>query len=197
MCGRHCGSISLRSGFAWSRLDKIGSATPQSAPIVGIVPRNTELVGRVVVRVDEVRDRHVGERGEPVRHAGRDEDAPVVVRAIGVVPQVERERAAVRRRSIAQVVQHHPGAPVDDVPVVGLVEVIVEPHDGAGLAVAPVALDHLAAVRKPLAAVGLDEDPALVAVHRRVHDVDASDDAGLGDRRHALTCWRRSAGRSR
>ena len=35
-------------------------------PDLGIVPGHTELVGRVVVAVDEIGDRHVGEGGEPV-----------------------------------------------------------------------------------------------------------------------------------
>ena len=35
MWGCHCGSISARRGLAWSRADRIGSATPQSAPIAG------------------------------------------------------------------------------------------------------------------------------------------------------------------
>ncbi len=65
------------------------------------------------------------------------------------------------------------------VPVVGLVEVVVQADDRAGLAVAAVALDHLAALGEPLAPVGLDEDAALVAVDRRLHDVHAGDDVGL------------------
>ena len=33
--GCHCGSMSARRGFAWSRSDRTGSATPQSASIAG------------------------------------------------------------------------------------------------------------------------------------------------------------------
>ena len=83
--------------------------TPQSAPIAGIVPRHAELVGRVVVAVDEVGDRHVGERGEAVGDTGRDEHAAVVVvpsasprSSVSVAPSVGR--------ALAQVVQHDPGA---------------------------------------------------------------------------------------
>src|SRR5690349_7860432 len=50
------------------RQDRVGDA-PVGADF-GIVPRDTELVGRVVVAVDEVRDRHVGQRREPVRDPG-------------------------------------------------------------------------------------------------------------------------------
>ncbi len=72
---------------------------------------------------------------------------------------------------VAQVVQHDPGGADGDVPVVGLVEVVVQPDDGAGLAVAAVALDHLPTLREPLAPVGLDEVATLVAVHVGVDDV--------------------------
>ena len=59
---------------------------PGEAPVggdLGIVPRHAELVVRVVVAVDEVGDRHVGERREAVRDAGRDVDAAVIVDAVG------------------------------------------------------------------------------------------------------------------
>ena len=52
----------------------------------------------------------------------------------------------------------------------------MQADDAAGLAVAPVALDHLAALREPLAPVGLDEEAALVAVHVGLDDVHAGDD---------------------
>src|SRR5690606_12717613 len=46
---------------------------------VGVVPRDAQLVGRVVVAVDQVGDGHVGERREAVGDARRDVDTPVVV----------------------------------------------------------------------------------------------------------------------
>src|SRR5438034_5240054 len=46
------------------RQDRVGDA-PVGADL-GIVPRHAELVGRVVVAVDEVRDRQLGQRPEPV-----------------------------------------------------------------------------------------------------------------------------------
>ena len=44
-----------------------------------------------------------------------------------------------------------------------------------GLAITPVALDHLAALGEPLTPVGLDEVAPLVAVDHGVDDVDAVD----------------------
>ena len=118
------------------------------------------------------------------------------------VPSARLPRSSVRvapsvGEPVAQVVQDDPGPSAGDVPVVGLVQVVVEPDDGTRLAVAPVALHHLAAVREPLAPVRLDEDAALVPMDGGLDDVHAGDDVGLGDRRHPATCWRRSAGRSR
>ena len=171
------GSMSARRGLAWSRSDRIGSATPQSAAIVGVVPGHAQLVGRVVVAVDQVGDRHVGEGGEPVGDARRDVDAAVVVAAVASRPRSMLRVAPSVGEPCAQVVEHDPGPAEGHVPVVGLVEVVVQPDDGAGLAVAPVALDHLPAPREPLPAVGLDEEAPLVAVHRGVDDEDAVDDA--------------------
>ena len=153
----------------------------------GIVPRHAELVVRVVVAVDEVGDHHVAQRGEAVRDARRDEHAAVVERAVGALTEVEHEGAAVGGRALAEVVEHDPGASHRDVPVVGLVQVVVQPDDRAGLAVAAVALDHLATLREPLAPVRLDEDAALVAVDRGLDDVDAVDDVGRDDVSHQ-TC---------
>src|ERR687892_1259798 len=64
---------------------------------LGIVPRHPELVGRVVVGVHEVRDRHVGQRREPVRDTRRDEHAAVIVSAVGVPAELECERGAIGR----------------------------------------------------------------------------------------------------
>ena len=60
----------------------------------------------------------------------------------------------------------------------------MQADDAAGLAVGPISLHHLAALRKPLAAIGLHEDTALVAEDRRIDDVYAGDDPGLGDVGH-------------
>ena len=63
--------------------------TPQSARDRRVVPGHAQLVGRVVVAVDQVGDGHVGERGEAVGHAGRDEHA-----AVGCVPSSPRRGRA-------------------------------------------------------------------------------------------------------
>src|SRR5207302_7134718 len=84
------------------RQDRVGDA-PVGADL-GIVPRDAELVGGVVVAVDEVRDRHVGQGREPVCHSGRDEHAAVVVGAVGGLPEVEGQGGAVGRGALAKVV---------------------------------------------------------------------------------------------
>src|SRR3954466_15398864 len=65
-------------------------------------------------------------------------------------------------------------------------QVVVQADDGARLAVATISLDHLATLREPLAPVRLDEDAALVAVDRRLDDVDAVDHIGRDDVGHRL-----------
>ena len=143
------------------REDRVGDA-PVGADR-GVVPRHAELVGRVVVAVDEVGDRHVGERGEAVGDAGRDEtprwscvpSACSPRSSVSVAPSVGEPS----RRSCSTT----RAAPERHVPVVGLVQVVVQPDEAAGRAVAPVALDHLPPGGEPLAPVGLDEEAALVA----------------------------------
>src|SRR3954453_79942 len=147
-----------------------------------VVPGHAELVGLVVVPVDQVRDRHGGQRGEPVGHARRDVHAQVVL-----ARQVEGERVTVGGAALAQVVQHHAGRAERHVPVVRLVEVVVQADDGTGLAVGPVALQHLAALREPRAPVGLDETAPLVAVDIRRDDEDAGDLLGRFDLGHAYS----------
>jgi hypothetical protein len=62
-----------------------------------------------------------------------------------------------------------------DVPVIGLMEVIMQAHDCSGLTVATIALDHLAPLRKPLAPIGLDKEAALVTMDVGINDDDAVD----------------------
>ena len=95
----------------------------------------------------------------------------------------------------AQVVQHDAGPTERDVPVVGLMQVVVQPDDRAGLAIGAVALDHLARLRDPFAAERLDEDAALVAVDVGLDDVDAGDLVALADRRPRVTPGRLGSGR--
>ena len=58
--------------------------------------------------------------------------------------------------------------PLQHVPVVGLVQVVVESDDRALLLVGPVRLDHLAPEGEPRTPVGLDEPATVVAVDVRV-----------------------------
>ena len=152
----------------------------------GIVPRDAELVVRVVVPVDQIGDDHVGQRREPVGDPGRDEHPAMVEGAVGSFPEVDGEGLAVGGRAFTQVVEHDPGAAHRHVPVVGLMEVVVQADDGTRLAVAAVALDHLAALGEPLPPVGLDEDAALVAVDGRLDDVDTLDHVGRDDVGHQI-----------
>src|ERR1700677_5009600 len=83
--------------------------------------------------------------------------------------------------------QHDAGMAPRHCPVVRLVEVIVEPDDGARLSLAAVCLDHLTPKREPTSPVGLDEPASLVAMAVRVDDQDVLDDVRLVDRRHPLS----------
>src|SRR5262245_64476227 len=58
------------------REDRAGD--PPVGAAVGIVPRHAELVGGVVVGVDEVSARHVGRRGDRVGDDGQAEHPPGV-----------------------------------------------------------------------------------------------------------------------
>src|SRR6476469_10248335 len=69
--------VAPRVGLVAGRQDRIGD--PPVGGDGGVVPHQPELVGRVVVAVDEVGDDHVGDRGEAVGDTGRDEHAAVVV----------------------------------------------------------------------------------------------------------------------
>ena len=120
---------------------------------------------RVVVTVDEVRDDHVGERRETVGDTRRNEDANMVLSA-----EIETQRVAIGGSALAKVVQHDACRAERDIPIVGLVQVIVQSNHGALLAVGAIALQHLATVGEPLTAIGLDEQAALVTMNGGLHD---------------------------
>ena len=119
-----------------------------------------------------------------MRDAGRDQHAGVGVLAGFGLAEIEDLGGAVRCAADAQVVQHDARPPERHVPVVGLVQVVVQPDDAARGAIGAVRLDHLAPARDPLPAERLDEQPALVAVHRGDDVEHAGDDRALGDRCH-------------
>src|SRR5690606_18656575 len=123
---------------------------PPAGPELRIVPRHPQLVGGVVVPVDQVGDGHVGQAGEPVGHTGRDVDALVAVVAAVDLAQVDHLRRPVGGAALAQVVQNHPRVAERHVPVVGLVQVVVQTDDAARDPVAAVALNHLPSAREPL-----------------------------------------------
>src|SRR5688572_7454264 len=177
-------------GAPWVALVALGEHRVGDTPIgesdLGVVPRHAELVLGVVVPVDEIRDRHVGERDEGVGDARGDVHAAVVVGAVVAGAEVEVQGGAVGGGADPEVVQHDAGAPRRDVPVVRLVHVVVEADDAPLLTVAPVALHHLEAARDPLPPVGLDEETAFVLVDVRLDDEDAGDRLGFGDGRHYL-----------
>ena len=77
--------------------------------------------------------------------------------------QIELQRRSVGGARIAEIMQHDTGTAERHVPVVGLVEVVVETDEAPRAPVAAIGLDHLTARGEPLVAVGLDELPTLVA----------------------------------
>jgi hypothetical protein len=97
------------------------------------------------------------------------------VRAIGSTPEIEPLGLAICRRSGSKIMENDAGRTEGDVPVIGLMEVIVQAHDCSGLTVATIALDHLAPLWEPLASIGLDEESALVTMNVGIDDVDAVD----------------------
>ena len=60
-------------------------------------------------------------------------------------------------------------------------QVIVQADYRASLAIATVALNHLASEWKPLAAVRFDKETPLVAVHARLDDLHARNQVGLSN----------------
>ena len=118
--------------------------TPQSALMAGSSHATPSSSSGVVVAVDQVGDGQIGEGGEAVGDAGRNEHPGTVV-----LSDVHAEGGPVGGRPLAEIVQHDPRRAPGAQPVVGLMEVVVEADDGAGLLVGAVALHHLAAERKP------------------------------------------------
>src|SRR5690606_22297302 len=82
---------------------------------------------------------------------------------------------AVGDTALSEVVQHHASTAERHVPVGGLVQVVVQTDHCALAPVATVALHHLSATGKPVASIGLDEEPAGVAVDVGGDDEDAVD----------------------
>src|SRR4051794_34408284 len=99
--------------------------------------------------------------------------------------EIELERVAVGWRPGAKIMQDDPRQALWHVPVVGLVQVIVQADDRSRLTVTTIALHHLATLTEPGPTVGLDEVAALVTVDVRVDDIDARDAVGLDDLGHA------------
>ena len=89
--------------------------------------------------------------------------------------EVHRQCRAFGRRVQTQVVKHDAGPAAQHVPVVRLVQVVVQADDRPFLLVRPVRLDHLAPLREPRPSVGLYEPAPFVAVHVRGHDHDVCD----------------------
>ena len=84
--------------------------------------------------------------------------------SVDVAVEIEGEGGTVGGRPLAEVVEDHPRPPPQDVPVVGLVEVVVETDDGSRLLFGPVGLGHLAPEREPAAPVGLEEPAPLISM---------------------------------
>src|SRR5258707_2978688 len=112
-------------------------------------------------------------------HAGRDVHPPVVVLA-----DLEDQGRLVGLRAGPQVVEHDHRPSEGDVPVVGLVAVVVEADEGPLLAVGPVGLDHLRRPPYPLLPERLDEAAPVVAMDIRGDHDHAQDGVGLLDQRH-------------
>jgi hypothetical protein len=94
------------------------------------------------------------------------------MRAITLAAKVDPLGGAVSRRTGAKVMQNNTGRTEWHVPVIGLMQVIVQSNNGTGLAVAAIALNHFASLRKPFATIGLNEKASFVAMNLGVDDVD-------------------------
>ena len=173
--------MSATRGFA---LVTLGDHRLGDAPVDAerrVVEGHPELVVGVVVAVDEVPEQQVGERGEAMGDARRDEQAPLLVAVEvdhhgGISVGEPTRRSASTTRAV----------PAKHVPVVRLVQVVVEPDEGACDLLGAVALDHLAAPGEPLAPVGLDEAAPVVAEGGGLDELDVGDAGLVEDRRHRL-----------
>ncbi len=119
-------------------------------------------------------------------HPRRDEQA-----AVDRPVELENLGRAVGGGSHPQIVQNDSSPPPEKEPVVGLVEVVVQPDNGTCLLLRTVCLDHLTAEPKPRPAVGLDEAATLIAVDVRLDHHDVGDhlggnDGGHGPKRYSL-----------
>ena len=165
------GGMSLRRGLVWSRAERMGPVSPQSAPTAGSSQARPELVGVVVVVVHEVRQQEVAQGGEAVGHAGRDVEA-----LVDVTVELDHLGRPVGARADPKVVQDHPGpAPrggTSSRPGAGGSAA----DQGARLLLGAVALDHLAPEGEPAASVGLDEATTFVAVDIGPHQHDVVND---------------------
>jgi len=113
-----------------------------------------------------------------------DEDTLVIMGSITAASEIYGEGRSVRWGANPKIVQDDSSSPERHVPVISLVEVIVQSDNGSAPPVAAVSLDHLPAVWEPLASIGLDEETARVAMNNGLHYVNARDYIGLRDFGH-------------
>ena len=100
--------------------------------------------------------------------------------ALGRRSEVVHVGRAFGRAPDAEIVQHDARLARGDVPVVGLVQVVVEPDDRTRGPRHDVRLDHLARIGNPCAPVRLEERASIVAVRGEL------DEHGSGDRHRLL-----------
>ena len=110
--------------------------------------------------------------------------------------EIDHLGGPVGRRADPQVVQNRPATAERDVPVVGLVQVVVQTDDTAGPTIATVRLDHLPGAGDPFPPIRLDEAPPVVAEGLQLDVEHAGDAFGRLDGGHgSLTPGRRGCGR--
>src|SRR5581483_10041445 len=105
-------------------------------------------------------------------------------RAVTVHAQVEQFGRALGRAPDPEVVQHDARPAERHVPVVSLVQVIVQADNRTRGPIGPVPLDHLATVREPRPSIRFDEHTALVAVYVGSNVYDARNAATFFERCH-------------
>ena len=121
-----------------------------------------------------------------MRHAWWNENTAVIVRAIGAFAEIDDLSFAIGRRTLSQVVQHHAAFAKRYVPIVGLMQVIMQTNETTSLAITTVRLNHFTTLRKPFTPVRLYEKSALIAVHGGFNNVHASNDVGGGNDCHVV-----------